>query len=528
MALTNRGLNRRERRNLEILRMDVILAGYNLDKELIERAKRGECASDMVFSPESISAAYARISRDPDPVNILREKARRDIVRARKSNRRIVFDMGHHSVAEHVIFNIDIIGISRLAVESLEEARLCAYTEKSQRYVTLDGDSVMPQEFQQRDRELFKQLTHEQNQLYLRAFPALLELQKRKNPQLYELEHGRATIEGWAKEDARFALNLATETQLGFSPNARNLEYVIRKLRHHPLSEVRELGHKLFAVGSEIAPSLIILSDPKAFKEQFGWEVSDAFIQGGRLDLKSISEKMFSRFSSESDQKNTTASAAAVSLVDHCDNPDVAVVASLLHSTSEHPKPYDYCVRIAREMQRADMHIEYIKQALEKLTEYDAVFREFEHATFTFEISVSASEFAQWKRHRMMTLTKQPYDPSLGYSYPEAVIEVGLEPVYRDLFDKTTEVFLQLQKRYSQAAQYALTNGHKRRALITVNMRELYHIARLRMDEHAQWEIRNTAAEMISRVAEIAPATAFLACGKGGFHSRRGQLYNRD
>ena len=37
----------------------------------------------------------------------------------------------------------DILGCSRLAIEALEWHRLCSYTEKSQRYITLDGDFVV-------------------------------------------------------------------------------------------------------------------------------------------------------------------------------------------------------------------------------------------------------------------------------------------------------------------------------------------------------------------------------------------------
>ena len=123
-----------------------------------------------------------------------------------------------------------------------------------------------------------------------------------------------------------------------------------------------------------------------------------------------------------------------------------------------------------------------------------------------------------------MSLTKQPYEPSLGYTYPETVVDVGLDGDFRRLYDRTTEVFLRLKKTCPEAAQYVLTNGHKRRALITANLRELYHIARLRMDEHAQWEIRKTATEMIERVTEVAPATAYLACGKSDFAERRRKL----
>ena len=60
-----------------------------------------------------------------------------------------------------------------------------------------------------------------------------------------------------------------------------------------------------------------------------------------------------------------------------------------------------------------------------------------------------------------------------------------------------------------------------------VNLRELYAIAALRMDGHAQWEIRNTAGEMMSLVKDVAPATALLACGKDQYDGRRAEVYGK-
>ena len=122
--------------------MKIILAGYNLDFETIRGFQkiRPE-AKDL--TPETISAAYARISRSPKPVDALRATARREVEKARQSNQNIIFEMGHSSVAEHAVFNIDVLGVSRLLVEEIEKFRLCSYTEKSQRYVRLEGDFVI-------------------------------------------------------------------------------------------------------------------------------------------------------------------------------------------------------------------------------------------------------------------------------------------------------------------------------------------------------------------------------------------------
>ncbi|MGZ6220476.1 MAG: FAD-dependent thymidylate synthase, partial [Syntrophales bacterium] len=83
--------------------MKIILAGYNLDFETIrDFQKLRPDAQDL--TPETTSAAYARISRSPKAVDELRAAARQEVERARQSNRNIVFEMGHSSVAEHAVF----------------------------------------------------------------------------------------------------------------------------------------------------------------------------------------------------------------------------------------------------------------------------------------------------------------------------------------------------------------------------------------------------------------------------------------
>ncbi len=141
--------------------LEVKLSGFNVDidglkeiKELLEQESLLEDDKKTALyilnnlTPETMSASAARISRDPRPINELRKDARADVKKARASNRAIIFAMGHKSIAEHAFFNFDIMGVSRRAVEELERPRLQSYTEKSQRYITLEGDFVIPKEIQ--------------------------------------------------------------------------------------------------------------------------------------------------------------------------------------------------------------------------------------------------------------------------------------------------------------------------------------------------------------------------------------------
>ncbi|NLI98669.1 FAD-dependent thymidylate synthase, partial [bacterium] len=200
--------------------MEVILAGFNLDNAIIDELKKGN--SNLPVTPETISAAYARISRYPQRVDELRRQSREEVEKARNSNRTIIFEMGHHSVAEHACFNFDVIGISRLAVELLQGFRLASFTEKSQRYITLRDDYVLPREIVESGFEKeFKALIQKENELYRVMVDEL---------KLYHASHDKSLaadkreLANRAKEDARFVASLATQSQLGMTVNARELE----------------------------------------------------------------------------------------------------------------------------------------------------------------------------------------------------------------------------------------------------------------------------------------------------------------
>ena len=103
--------------------MEVVLAGFNVDADVISELKILSNWKKDNITPESISASYARISRDPSNITELRKKSIKEIESARESNERIIFGFGHHSIAEHAVINFDVINISRLAVEEIQRFR---------------------------------------------------------------------------------------------------------------------------------------------------------------------------------------------------------------------------------------------------------------------------------------------------------------------------------------------------------------------------------------------------------------------
>jgi thymidylate synthase ThyX len=158
---------------------------------------------------------------------------------------------------------------------------------------------------------------------------------------------------------------------------------------------------------------------------------------------------------------------------------------------------------------------------------FDAPPRDFELPDFTFQAVVSASNFAQLKRHRMATLIPGDYDTRFENTIPGSIRENGLEGEFKDIIHQTNRVYLLLKEKYGQAADYILTNSHCRPVVMKMNLREFYHFVRLRSDEHTQWDIRGMSRQLVQKVKGIMPYSTMLLCGKGDFAAEFEKIYNR-
>jgi len=489
--------------------MKVVLAGYNVDSAVLEELKKNSPPREDV-TPETLSAAYARISRDPRPADELRAAARAEVDRARRSNQSIIFKMGHHSVAEHAVFNFDVIGVSRLAIEEIERFRLCSFTEKSQRYITLGADFVIPEEVRRAGREdLFVGTVKAQNALYHRLYERLKPFVFEKYAAAAANPKNHAVLDGWAKEDARYIVSLATEGQLGLTLNARNLELLIRRFSVKDLEELREFNAKIQALAKGVAPSIILFTDPNEFDAETYADMAAAVDRlaapggGGKRRGGEAKEVVLAGFPADG---------------------DAAVIAALLHTVTRLSyKESLERVKNAGPSVRKDL----VRQVFKRMEFYDFPPREFEHAELVYDLVVSASCFAQLKRHRMATLSWQRYDPRLGVTVPPSVREIGAEKDFLAVVDRTNEAHAVLEKEIGPAADYVLTNAHKRRALLKVNVRELYHISRLREDATAQWEIRCAAAEMSRLAKKAMPLTCLMLGGKDAYPEIYARVFGR-
>jgi len=426
--------------------MKIELAGYNVDKSLLPENT----------TPETLTAAYARISRSPKTIETLRKSAIKNVDKARASNETIVYDYGHKSIAEHAVFNFDISGVSRLAIEDIERSRLASYTEKSQRYIKFkpNDEFFVPEEIKTQEVIDFINHTHQN-------YHRLLELIDKPREDNSKPE-----------EDARYISTLSVCGQLGLTINASSLECMIRRLKQSPLTETQQIAEQLYQETIKIAPSLIKHVDVKPNKPLYLKKKPQVFNECKLLSCSATDETVGGMLAFEN---------------------QVA--------------PY----------QNQDFSFDF-----QNLNQWDTPPRAFEMAELIFEVTLSASCFAQMKRHRTFSIITQQYDPSLFYTVPPAIKN------NKEAFNLFTSIMAQSAQLYykiqHQNAQYILTQAHRRRAIIKTNPRALYNFSRLRQDIHAQWDIRNLANKMISLAKQQLPNTMKLACGKSEFENERNNL----
>jgi flavin-dependent thymidylate synthase len=400
--------------------------------------------------------------------------------------------MGHHSVAEHAVFNFDIVGVSRLALEEIEKFRLCSFTEKSQRYIKLKDDYVIPDEVKKAGLEsIFVDTIKSQNALYHKLYSRLKPYIFGKHKELAGHTKNHAMLDGWAKEDARYVVSLATEAQLGITLNARNLEFLIRRFASKKLAELRELNQKIYELAKDVAPSIILFTESN--------------------DYDASTYQALEKKAAELIGPGGETGDGNVRLVSCTPDGDNRLVAALLHSSSS--LAYEACEEKAKGLSDKDKKA-FLMQAWQHMEFYDSVLREFEYLDFQFDMIVSATCFAQLKRHRMATITAQPYNPELGETIPPSVKAINSETEFREMIQATNEVYNRFRQKMEVGPEYVLTNAHRKRVLFKVNVRELYHISRLREDQTAQWDIRQVVEEMVEQAKKAMPLACSLIGGK--------------
>ncbi|MBW6515396.1 MAG: FAD-dependent thymidylate synthase [Candidatus Cloacimonetes bacterium] len=464
--------------------MIVKIAGYNIDKSLIDKLNLPQKAT-----PETISAAYARISRSKKTVSELRQDAIKEVEKARQSNEKIIFDMGHSSIAEHAVFNFDIIGISRYLTEYIQKSRLASFTEKSQRYVTWESNYYTPPELaNSKLKDTFQKKVTTLFDLYKELFETANSFYKKNSPELSPRKR-----EEMAKEDARYVLPLATETQMGVTINARSLENLLRRLANLELTEAKTLYDALIAQVKELTPSLIRYIEPDLYKK----------------NLNCLGKNF--RSASETDSLTYPVKTKVKVLTTDAEE---LILASFLFQ--ENPQDLSNLINKIKKISASEIE-RLFSCIFQDMKAYHQAPKNFELVECMVQTSISASCFAQLKRHRMATIIRSNYQPRYGYVIPPIFNKTGSAKHISKILAELATLYEDLEKKKKDLGSYILTNAHRINLLFKTNLREMYHFSRLRSDSHAQWEIRELSLDIDQELLKMLPNAAKLLMGKDRF-----------
>jgi thymidylate synthase ThyX len=454
------------------------------------------------LSEEQIAVAFAMTSRRPEPFDEIAAQVSQE--KAADFHERWVLGYGHASVAEHAVLHLAVENISRLACDTLEDNRLASYTEKSSRYQVMPEDYFyVPNELdpQPELRSLYLRTCQHLFAEYRRLIDACMDHLRRVHPQnsgeresAYNLRLRRI-----ATDSCRALLPAATLTNVGVTANARVLEHAISKLLSSELAEERELGLELRDQGRTITPTLIKYADQNPYLErlpavqrELAWAhkmMASAELVGGALPYPTVAEP------AEDAGKD-------VQLVQWDDHAEQRLTAALVYKQAS--VGYEEVWRRVNQMSAAERQ-DVVGRCVAGMGPHDAPVREFELVDYTFEFSLDYGAFREFKRHRMQSYVSQPLTITHGYRVPPLIIEAAQEGRFRAAIQRSEEAFHQVAQRSAPAAQYLVTHAHNRRVLSRMNLRECYHLFKLRSSALAHYSIRGPIVKAMKLAVDTHP-----------------------
>jgi thymidylate synthase ThyX len=453
---------------------------------------------------EVIAVIFAYVSRSAksfrDNIEVVIQEEQHGRERAAQFHEKWVLNYGHASVAEHAAVHVGIERVSRHFSSLLELSNeYLSFTEYSQRYQKpKKGDFYVPGELDSHPnlKGEFVGLNNDLYDIYARINDELFVYLKDTEPVPEggeEKAHFRA-LEKVAFEDARYALTLATLTNLGMTGNARAMEDSLTRLLSGKFEEVRTRAQEIKDEVRFSVPTLVKYAN------------ENKYITETREALSRITDSLPQ---GRSETRGTVT--RPVTLIDWTGKrtPDAEesalenIAGALLYEYSG--MSYE---AINEELLRMSFKnkLDLFNKCVEKLGKYDNPVSALRLVGYTAEFVISEACWHQLLRHRKTDWFFQ--DPSVfhGITVPPNIQGAGVTDLLLKATGESESLYSKLvNEGFTESAVYTVTNAHNRRALGSFTLWELYHLVNLRMSEGAQWDIKNVTATLAAEVGSRHP-----------------------
>jgi thymidylate synthase ThyX len=447
------------------------------------------------LAPETIAVTFAKTSRSPESFREI--AAELTDQKSAKFHEKWVVGYGHASVAEHAVLHLAIENISRLAVECLESNRLASYTEKSTRYQLWSPENYyVPRRLAESPHaDRYRQTCARLFETYQRSLEPMRQVMQARYPR--EAGESEAKWEGRLRsnyvDNCRFLLPAASLANVGFTANARVLESAIRKMLSHPLEEVREMGAEIKRAAQAEIPTLVKYADPSPYQS------------GTAVTLAQAAARLLGT------QPRPKVSHPVAELLDYDPEAETKFLAACLcrysgYSTAE-------CRAAVAGLSQAQKE-ELARDALGHLDQFDVPLRELEHITYTFDAVMDQGAYFEIKRHRLMTQSPQDLACDLGYAVPSAFEAANFRADYEAALQAAAETYAVLAADFPAEASYGVPNAFNRRLLMTLNLREAFHLCALRRAPNAHFSVRRLSGQIYAAIAGVHPLLASFMRGR--------------
>ena len=386
-----------------------------------------------------------------------------------------VVGYGHASVAEHACVHLGVERVSRLASAALELASpYLSFTEYSQRY-----------QQPQRGAYYLPRLAPSAEAVYAQAMDDLYDAYEEIKEivvQHLAASEGldladpkvRKRLERRAFEDARYALPLGMETNVGVTGNARALRDAIVLLRSSPHAEEVEIGEALLREAGAVTPTLLRHSDPSP--------AVGARPQGG------------------SPARYVTTPVRLLS---------APPAGAALRRIASAALPGEDLSR------HTDPELLKILQSITPYGPYDAPPPAYQIVRYEVAFDISEAAWHQLLRHRRrvdFTWSEPGFEG--GIVVPPLVAAADAGAVLRGA-EETAKGAAERLGLSHPAARYLVLNAHRRSVQASLDLAEICHLVRQRGKADAQWEIRQAILLLRGLVQGVHPF-AWLPEPEGG------------
>ncbi len=435
-----------------------------------------------------IVATAGKLSRFPGKVTQVYRTSTDEEKNKRFINR--VISMGHESITDHDYLVFAIEDVSPIIEQILIEERIASFTIKSRREVDFSASGYYTPVFRNKKydtivniRELEREY-HQHMRYLFKSYSELLEM-------------------GVKKEDARFVLPYSFHSNIIMGCDAhvaKNLVVRFLKGKESKIAECHEFGEKLYEIFEKYIP--------------YYKEVIDNTQVPTEDEVKKLLDKYINDYKYQILDR--------VELLSSSEDVDKQILISALMRVYG----FDYSKAILYYNLKLVSNDELKKELMLKILTNGGT--ELKQVNFRFNVPLSLAVLTHLSRHRTHHLMVPDFAPmrDLNQYIVPPTLNNEQKQKYNEIFAKNQEMYsyFKLMGVCDEDLIYFYLAGTKLNVVTNMDGQTLAHIARLRICNKAQWEIRNAVKQMRSLVLKKAPiyggvlgpdCEVFLECHEG-------------